>query len=148
MNDISNIQNPSMRLLRPCEECNNEFYYSIIYNKVKRKYYIISDIDCGIYGKFFPLIEGDVDEEEESKENERENIKEKEEKESNNENESLKNDKREESKMESEKEKEKEKEEIEKNENIIEENEKQIEIDNTIESTILYTDISENICLE
>jgi len=50
--------------------------------------------------------------------------------------------------MESEKEKEKEKEEIEKNENIVEENEKQIDIDNTIEFAILYTDISENICLE
>ena len=80
MNTISDIKNPSMRLLRFCEGCNNEFYYSIIYNKVKRKYYIISDIDCGIYGKFFPLIEGDVDEEqEEKKENEREIIKENEE---------------------------------------------------------------------
>ena len=80
MNDFREIKNPSNRLLRACEGCNSEFYYSIIYNKVKIKYYIISDMDCGIYGIFFPLIEGDVDEEqEEKKENEREIIKENEE---------------------------------------------------------------------
>ena len=111
MNDISNIQNPSMRLLRSCEGCNNEFYYSIIYNKVKRKYYIISDMDCGIYGKFFPLIEGDIDDEEEEKrENEKENIKEKEENKSKQEEELEKESKNEKEHSENEKEKEKEKE--------------------------------------
>jgi len=52
MNDFREIKNPSNRLLRFCEGCTSEFYYSIIYNKEKRKYYIISDMDWYLWKIF------------------------------------------------------------------------------------------------
>ena len=57
----SDIENPSMRLERTFEGCKQFYYYSIIYSEVKQKYYIISDMECGTLGHFFPLIEGDDD---------------------------------------------------------------------------------------
>ena len=147
------IENPSMRLLRSCEGCNSEFYYSIIYNKVKRKYYIISDMDCGIYGNFFPLIESDTDDddEEEKKENERENIIEKEKEEAKNkENEDNKSKQEEESEPEnyekkiSEKESQKEKEKEKEKEKDSEKEKKEIENEKEIEKIKKETEKEDN----
>ena len=64
MSQIEEIENPSMRLIRKFSGCD-EFYYSIIYSSINKKYYIISDINCGSYKQFFPLIEEEIEVEEE-----------------------------------------------------------------------------------
>ena len=143
MEETSDIKYPSQRIQRTIEGCNSEFYYSIIYNKSRRKYYAISDIECGTHEKFFPLIEGDIDEPDNeevensenegeiNKENEQCKIEEKEEnkiKEAENEKESSEDNKKEDKEKEKAIEKEKGKEKEKENEKVIEkEKEKVIE---------------------
>jgi len=65
MEELADIENPSMRLQKEFSGCS-EFYYSIIYSQYYKRYYIISDIDCNPYQQFIPLIEEEIEEEEES----------------------------------------------------------------------------------
>ena len=60
MEEIEDIQNPSMRLQTSFQGCE-EFYYSIIYSKSNNNYYIISDIDCDSFLNFMPLT-GEIEE--------------------------------------------------------------------------------------
>ena len=55
------IGNPSMRLQKEFLGCPG-FNYSLIYSQYYKKYYIISDIVCGSYKNFFPLIEEEIEE--------------------------------------------------------------------------------------
>ena len=80
MEEITDIENPSLRLQKEFKGCG-EFYYSIIYSNYYQKYFIISDIDCDNYKQFMPLIAEEVEEDEKKEEEkEEENIEEKEEK--------------------------------------------------------------------
>ena len=64
MEKNSDILNPSMRLQKEFPGCPG-FNYSLIYSQYYKKYYVISDIACGSYKNFFPLIEEEIEEEEE-----------------------------------------------------------------------------------
>ena len=72
MEQPNEIGNPSMRLQKEFPGCPG-FNYSLIYSQYYKKYYVISDIVCGSYKNFFPLIEEKIEEEEEEEEEE-ENI--------------------------------------------------------------------------
>ena len=61
MAQISDILTPSKSLQRTFDNCG-EFYYSILYSAKRKKYYIISDINCDEYKQFFILNEEDEEE--------------------------------------------------------------------------------------
>ena len=62
---IEYIKHPKERIKNIFLGCE-EFYYSIIYSHIYKKYYVIADIDCDSYKKFFPLIEEEFEEEKEN----------------------------------------------------------------------------------